>query len=44
MAGQEGKGLLAAKTMTAKKVEKDKAKKAKKAQKDKAKKAVLAFL
>ena len=39
MAGEEGKGLLAAKITTAKKVEKDRAKKAKKAQKDKAKKA-----
>ena len=41
MSSQEGKGLLAAKTMTAKKVEKDKEKKAKKAQTDKAKKAHL---
>jgi hypothetical protein len=41
MAGQEGKGLLAAKTTTTKKVEKNKAKKTKKAYTDKAKKAHL---
>ena len=44
MAGEEGKSLLAVKTTTAKKVEKDRAKKAKKAQKDKVKKAHLRLL
>ena len=44
MVGNEGKGLLAAKTMMAKKAEKDKTKKVKKAQKNKVKKAHLWLL
>jgi hypothetical protein len=44
MAGNEGKSLLAVKTMMTKKAEKDKTKKVNKAQKDKAKKAHLWLL